>query len=149
MKDLIDERYLSEEIVKEIGIGTAEGAESFAYSIRKDIFKGCKYLQICTDAEKYSESMVFYQLQENSSGISCVDVSYNADSGMFKIIMDIDSDRDDVKVSINNKLVSASEEGACLIVTDFSGEYSIRFYAIDAGWDQTEYILGGFSYILK
>ena len=50
---------------------------------------------------------------------------------------------------INNKLISASEEGTCLIVTDFSGEYTIRFYAIDAGWDQTEYILGGFSYILK
>ena len=147
MKEIFDSRYLSEEIVKEVGIGTAEGAESFAYSIRKDIFKGCKYLQICTDAEKYSESIVFNQLQENSSGISCVDVSYNADSGMFKIIMDIDSDRDDVKVSINNKLVSASEEGTCLIVTDFFGEYSIWFYAI--GWDQTEHLLDCYNYILK
>ena len=54
MKDLIDERYLSEATVNEIGIGTAEGARSFAYSIRKDIFKGCKYLQICTYAEEYS-----------------------------------------------------------------------------------------------
>lgn len=74
--------------MKEIGIGTAEGAKSFAYS-----------------------------------------------------------DRDDVKVSINNKLVSASEEGACLIVTDFFGEYSIWFYAI--GWDQTEYLLDCYNYILK
>ena len=40
MKEIFDSRYLSEEIVKEVGIGTAEGAESFAYSIRKDIFKG-------------------------------------------------------------------------------------------------------------
>ena len=147
MKEIFDSRYLSEEIVKVIGIGTAEGAKSFAYSIRKDIFKDCKYLQICTDAEEYSESMVFNQLQENSSGISCVDVDYNADSGMFNIIMAIDSDRDDVKVSINNKLVSASEEGACLIVTDFFGEYSIWFYAI--GWDYTEYLLDYYDYISK
>lgn len=148
MKDLIDERYLSEETVKEIGIGTAEGARSFAYSIRKDVLEATDYLQICTDAVN-SESLDINQIQENSSGLSCVDVIYNEDSGMLTIIMELDSDRDDVKVSINNKLVSASEEGACLIVTDFSGEYSIRFYAIDAGWDQTEYILGGFSYILK
>ena len=147
MKEIFDGRYLSEEIVKEIGIGTAEGAKSFAYSIMKDIFNVCKYLLIFTDAEEYSESMVFNQLQENSSGISCVDVSYNADSGMFTIIMDIDSDRDDVKVSINNKHVSASEEGACLIVTDFFGEYSIWFYAI--GWDQTEHLLDCYNYILK
>lgn len=148
MKDLIDERYLSEETVKEIGIGTAEGARSFAYSIRKDVLEATDYLQICTDAVN-SESLDINQIQEKSSGLSCVDVIYNEDSGMLTIIMELDSDRDDVKVSINNKLVSASEEGACLIVTDFSGEYSIRFYAIDAGWDQTEYILGGFSYILK
>lgn len=148
MKDLIDERYLSEETVNEIGIGTAEGARSFAYSIRKDVLEATDYLQICTDAVN-SESLDINQIQENSSGLSCVDVIYNEDSGMLTIIMELDSDRDDVKVSINNKLVSASEEGACLIVTDFSGEYSIRFYAIDAGWDQTEYILGGFSYILK
>lgn len=148
MKDLIDERYLSEETVKEIGIGTAEGARSFAYSIRKDVLEATDYLQICTDAVN-SESLDINQIQENSSGLSCVDVIYNEDSGMLTIIMELDSDRDDVKVSINNKLVSASEEGACLIVTDFSGEYSIRFYAIDAGWDQTEYILGSFSYILK
>lgn len=148
MKDLIDERYLSEETVNEIGIGTSEGARSFAYSIRKDVLEATDYLQICTDAVN-SESLDVNQIQENSSGLSCVDVIYNEDSGMLTIIMELDSDRDDVKVSINNKLVSASEEGACLIVTDFSGEYSIRFYAIDAGWDQTEYILGGFSYILK
>ena len=147
MKEIFDSRYLSEEIVKEIGIGTAEGAKSFAYSIRKDIFKDCKYLLICTDAEECSESMVFNQLQENSSGISCVDVDYNADSGTFNIILNIDSDRDDVKVSINNKLVSASEEGTCLIVTDFFGEYSIWFYAI--GWDQTEHLLDCYNYILK
>lgn len=148
MKDLIDERYLSEETVNEIGIGTSEGARSFAYSIRKDVLEATDYLQICTDAVN-SESLDINQIQENSSGLSCVDVIYNEDSGMLTIIMELDSDRDDVKVSINNKLVSASEEGACLIVTDFSGEYSIRFYAIDAGWDQTEYILGSFSYILK
>ena len=146
MEELFDGRYLSEEPVKEIGVGTAEDASSFAYSIRKDVLEGGRYLQICTDALK-SESMLFNQLQENSSGLSCVDVSYDDLSGMLTIIMKLDSDKDDVKVSVNNKLISASEEGACLIVTDFFGEYSIRFYAI--GRDQTEYILGYFDYILK
>jgi hypothetical protein len=61
--------------------------------------------------------------------------------------MELDSDRDGVKVSVNNKFISASEEGTCLIVTDFFGEYSISFYAI--GRDMTEYVLGGFDYISK
>ena len=71
MEDFFDRRYLSEETVKEIGIGTAEGARSFAYSIRKDVLKGGRYLEIITDAEEYSESELFDRLQNNSSGLSC------------------------------------------------------------------------------
>jgi hypothetical protein len=147
MEDFFDRRYLSEETVKEIGIGTAEGARSFAYSIRKDVLKGGRYLEIITDAEEYSESELFDRLQNNSSGLSCVDVSCDDDSGSCTILMELDSDRDGVKVSVNNKFISASEEGTCLIVTDFFGEYSISFYAI--GRDMTEYVLGGFDYIFK
>ena len=50
MEDFFDRRYLSEETVKEIGIGTAEGARSFAYSIRKDVLKGGRYLEIIRDS---------------------------------------------------------------------------------------------------